>query len=503
MHIEDILREQIELNKPDHIEVKFESISINALKQSAGIDRIEVTANDSGALAWSVSAERLFIDNLSIFSLLKGEGVQLDSLLISEMEVIYHKKTKSADRPDSLANELKSRMPVEINGFRISSGKFEYNPAGAAKATGSFNYLLSDFKRDSIAAIDLNSIYVNSRFNLRVDKMTSKDSLYTTYIHSIRKTQGDTLTLDTLSLSPNQSLNSFTKHFGWNKAMLELGISKIKTSIDLAHFPDSIRVPFCKVEGSRLEVNKDNRWPFPDRVTPLPQELLRALPFKIHADSISLSDAHVVLNLIQENGKAASLSIESIDATISAQNLDEAKPALVLNSTQKVMGRASSTISTTYRYGEDSPFVFALIMENSNLEFMSEFLQKSIGIRITDGRLNRLNLDMTGNKYASKGKVLFEYTDLSIAAVDKETGKEKRILNMLADVLGSMVLWKENPANGTYRNGTFSVMRDARKAFLAQWVEGLEEGIIDVVAKIDPLKSRDKTEKNEGKKRAR
>lgn len=500
VHIEDILREQIALHKPEHIDVKFESISINALKQSAGIDQIEVLATDSGALAWSVSAERLFIENLSIISLLKGEGLQLDSLLISGMKVTFHKSTKPADSPNSQAGQLKSRMPVEIKGFRISSGNFDYDPEGAVKATGSFHYLLSDFKRDSLAAIDLKSLYVNSRFDLRVDQMTSEDSLYTTYIHSIRKTQGDTLSLDSLSFAPNQSLTSFTKHFGWNKAMLELGISKIKASIDLAQFPGSISVPFCSVEGSQIKVNKDKRWPFPDRVTPLPQEMLTALPFKILLDSISISDAHVQLNLTQENGKEASLRIENIDATISAQNMDETKPALVLNSTQKVMGNASSTISTTYRYGKDSPFEFAVTMENINLKFMSDFLQKSIGIKITDGRSNRLKLEMTGNKYASEGKVLFEYTDLSIAAVDKETGKEKKILNMLADVLGSMVFWKENPANGNYRNGTFSVKRDVRKAFLAQWVGGLEAGVVNMVAKIDPLKSRVRSERNKDEK---
>ena len=503
LHIEEILREQIALNKPEHIEVKFENVSINALKQSARIDRIEVSATNSDTLAWSVHAERLLIDNLSIFTLLKGKGVQLDSLIISGLEVTFHEKTKSSAPPDSSASKLKSRMPIEINGFRISSGKFEYNPEGASKAMGTFNYLLSDFKIDTLAGIDLSSIYVNSRFNMRVDQMTSKDSLYTTYIHSIRKSTGDTLILDSLSLTPNQSLTSFTKQFGWNKAMLELGISEISTSINLAHFPDSLGIPFCAIKGSHLEVNKDKRWPFPDRVTPLPQEILSDLPVKIKMDSIFISDAHVQLNLIQESNNESSLSIENIDATISAQNLDQTKPAAVLNSTQKVMGRASSKISTTYRYGENSPFEFSLTMEDSNLEFMSDFLQKSIGIKITDGRSNRLNLEMTGNKFTSKGRLLFEYTDLSIAAVDKETGQEKKVLNMLADVMGRLVFWKENPTNGNYRNGTFSVKRDARKTFLAQWVEGLEAGVVNVVTKIDPMKVRERVSDNDQKKSER
>ncbi|HKL40813.1 MAG TPA: hypothetical protein VJ894_09040, partial [Cryomorphaceae bacterium] len=261
MHIEDILREQIELHKPEHIELKFEDISINVLNLSAGIDQVEVTAADSGALAWRVSAERLFIDNLSIITLLRGEGLQLDSLLISGMKVTFHKNLKPAENPNNQASLLKSRMPVKIEGFRISSGQFDYNPEGGAKATGSFHYLLSDFKRDSMAAIDVKSLYLNSVFKLRVDQMTSKDSLYTTYIHSIRKKQGDTLILDSLSFTPNQSLTSFTKHFGWNKAMLHLGISEIKASIDLDQFPDPIRVPFCSVDGAQLEVNKDKRWP--------------------------------------------------------------------------------------------------------------------------------------------------------------------------------------------------------------------------------------------------
>ncbi|MFT7031405.1 MAG: hypothetical protein ACJA2C_002806 [Marinoscillum sp.] len=139
-------------------------------------------------------------------------------------------------------------------------------------------------------------------------------------------------------------------------------------------------------------------------------------------------------------------------------------------------------------------------MENSKLDFMSDFLQKAIGIEIKEGQLNRLTLNITGNNYSCRGEVLFEYSNLAIAAVNKDTEKEKKMLNALANILGSLVFWKDNPSHDEYRTGTFSVERDVKKVFIAQWFEGLQAGIINVVAKIDPFKVRDRSlSKKKGK----
>ncbi len=499
-HLEDLLREQIKLHTDKEIDINFEGISINAFTQSAEIEKIQVSRSDSGTVEWSARIEQLLVENLSVLSLIRGDGVKIDSIVIYGMDAVLYTNPKKTinKRTVPVENKLKPQLPLDVNGIRISSGNFDYDPPGAAQVSGRFSFALSDFQREPTAEIDLKAQFLNSQFDIHLDKLILEDSLYSAHIRSIRKTRGDSLFIDSLSLSPNLSLEAYSKYHGWNKGMLEVDIPEIKTRVDLADFPDSIRIPFCSVRQAQLNVSKDNRWPFPDRVTLMPQEMLSLLPFKFRLDSLVAADAEIRINLIQENGKVASLNVQKTEALIAVQNVNETEPALSITASQMVMGKALGSVETVYHFGANAPFEYSLIMENNKLDFMSEFLQKSIGIEIIEGELNRLDLDMTGNKYGCKGKLVFEYNDLSIAAVDKETGKEKKMLNALANVLGALVFWKDNPAHDDYRTGTFFVERDARKAFIAQWFEGMEAGIINVVAKIDPLKARGNSEKHKG-----
>jgi hypothetical protein len=503
VHLEEVLKEQINLHTPKDIEIDFKAISINTLTQSARIDQIEVSKYDSEFIDWSASIDKLFIKELSVITLLKGDGLKLDSIVISGLDIDVHQisQREAHQNSETPKKRPKSKLPLQVDGIRISSGSFHYDPEGPSLASGSFSFSLGNFQHDSLARIDLNTQFLNSQFNIRLDKMVSEDSLYVARIQSIQKTLGDTVFIDSLSLLPTQSLVAFTKFYGWNKGMLGAEVPEIKIKIDLSSYPDFIGIPFCSVRESKIRINKDNRWPLPNRTTLMPQVMLSGLPIKFRLDSLSLTNAEIKIDLIQENGKEASLNIGNVFANLSVQNLNDSEPAFELSASQILMGEASAYISTTYHYGDNSPFEYSLEMENSKLDFMSDFLQKAIGIEIKEGQLNRLTLNMTGNNYSCRGEVLFEYSNLAIAAVNKETGKEKKMLNALANILGSLVFWKDNPSHDKYRTGTFSVERDVRKAFTAQWFEGLQAGIINVVAKIDPLKvGHKKSEKNSRKK---
>lgn len=494
-HLEELLKEQINLHTPKDMEIDFKAISINTLTQSARIDQIEVSKYDSGFIDWSTYVERLFIKEISVFTLLKGKGVKLDSVVISGLDVVVRNLSRhdGIQEPEPEGTSPTSKLPVQIDGIRVSSGSFHYDPEGPSLASGSFRFSLGNFQHDSLTRIDLNAHFLNSQFIIRLDKMVSEDSLYVARIQSIHKTLGDTVFIDSLSLLPTQSLVAFTKFYGWNKGMLSAEVPEIKIKIDLSSYPDFIGIPFCSVRESKIRINKDNRWPLPNRTTLMPQEMLSGLPIKFRLDSLSLANAEIKIDLKQENGKEASLNIENVFANLSAQNLNDSEPAFELAASQTLMGEASAHISTTYHYGDNSPFEYSLEMENSKLDFMSDFLQKAIGIEIKEGQLNRLTLNMTGNNYSCQGEVLFEYSDLAIAAVNKDTGKEKKLLNALANVLGSLVFWKDNPSHDEYRTGTFSVERNVRKVFIAQWFEGLQAGIINVVSKIDPFKVRERS----------
>jgi hypothetical protein len=501
-HLESILKEQIALHTDGSLRVDFEDIDINVLSQSAKITAVKIARTDSGFVSWSGGARQIRAEDLSVFSLLTGAGISLDSIVIEGLDVYFHDASNRSQTTEGGSSERrtgKKKLPIEIKGVRISSGGFDYDPEGPMMAKGQFGIAVRNFELDSIESIDFHQNFVNTRLNICLEELVSGDSLYVVRIDSIAKDFGDVVVVNELTLDPLLDLTEFSKYFGWNKGMLQSHVGNISTTLDLSSFPDSVKIPKCLIEASVLSVKKDNRWPFPDRVTPMPQEILTNLPLKFELDSLQLREGRIEMSLIHETGEEASLNVDNITADLRAQNFDLSRPAIEFSAILTVMGAASSTAAATYPYGENHPFTFKLGMEDTKLSFMSGFLQKAIGVRITEGRLNRFEMDMTGNEKLASGSLIFEYENLSVDAVDKETGKKKVALNALADVLGSLVFWKENPAHNDYRTGEFEVERDVRQAFIAQWFDGLQAGVVNVVAKIDPLKARDNKEEKKEK----
>ena len=107
---------------------------------------------------------------------------------------------------------------------------------------------------------------------------------------------------------------------------------------------------------------------------------------------------------------------------------------------------------------------------------------------------------MTGNTYGEYGYVDLHYQNLKIQAVDKETGEKKWLLNAVADIASGLFFWKENPENKKFRRGEFSKERTLYKGFASQWIEGLFDGLLHSVAKIDPSKVNLKSDKKKDAK---
>jgi len=501
-HLEKILLQQIDLHTQGNLKVDFQDVSLNALTQSAVVEGIEVSQNDSSGQFWSASIEEIEVQDLSVITLLTGGGVKLDSVVIHDVKIEIHSLPDSLGKGPhpEMEKKNKEKLPLHIGGIRMNAAELAYDPEGPIEALATVDFILRGLKIEEGSPLDFEYHFRQSSFHCALQKIVTPDSLYTISVDEIGKEFGDEITIKGLSLEPNLSLAEFSKFYGWNKGMLEIKVDEIQSGVDLSSFPDSIAIPWSQVNNPNLLVKKDNRWPFPDRVTPLPQEILTGLPFKVNIDSSTVSNGNIELSLIMEDGEEAVLKVDEVNALSKIQNSNLSLPAIEVRAEQKVMGVAHTEVSTTYTYGESCPFEFDLSMVNTDLSFMSGFFQKAIGIRISAGQLKHLDIDMQGNKYTTRGNVIFKYEDLSIDAVNKDTGKKKVVLNALADVLGSLVFWKSNPAHDQLREGQFEIERDVRKAFMAQWFDGIQAGIINVVAKVDPIKSREKKENKKKEK---
>ncbi|HKK38222.1 MAG TPA: hypothetical protein VJ949_02265, partial [Cryomorphaceae bacterium] len=306
----------------------------------------------------------------------------------------------------------------------------------------------------------------------------------------LTKDKSGQLQIDSISYSPEMSLKEFSSYHGWRKSRNTIQVQKIIAELPDLRADSIYAFSKIRIVEPKVLLEKDFSYGLPDRKTKLPQEMFLALGITFDLDSLLVEKGKLEVKLQQKNGLVAELTLEDISANAGAQSFNQDSTAFHFAGQALALGGSLLKVQSAYQYGAQNPWDLSGSLADTDLEFLSSFLRKMAGVEISSGKLNELKFDMEGNNQVNTGVVTFLYDSLSIKAVDKETGEKKVVLNALADVLGALVFWKNNPKDGNVRKGNFSIERDVRKAFPSQWIDGLLAGVIESVAKIDPNKIR-------------
>jgi hypothetical protein len=299
-----------------------------------------------------------------------------------------------------------------------------------------------------------------------------------------------------LDYRANVDIAKYSEKFGWRKAMIQATLDTVILDISELDKVNHFKIPSIEIGGLHLTIDQDLNFQLKNRVTKLPQEMAEDVKILFEIDSITVHSGQLEHYALLENGNRTKTKLEQMNAVLSGvQNIDKSLPLFTLTSSGTLYSASQLFFNAVYRYGDVAPFEYNGYLTNTKLTALDNFLYESAGIEIVSGSLDKLEFSATGNKYATSGYVDFNYQDLEIKAINQETGKEKFALNALADVLGGLVFWKSNPAHNNQRRGHFEVERDVRKGFVSQWVDGILEGIIATVAKVDPLKIQERADK--------
>jgi hypothetical protein len=106
-----------------------------------------------------------------------------------------------------------------------------------------------------------------------------------------------------------------------------------------------------------------------------------------------------------------------------------------------------------------------LSIENANL-FVRPYLNVSL-----DGKINYLKFDYTGNTNKIGGKFGFNYTDMNVNFLNKNTGKERKVLSAIANI------FVKNNSKGEPDHVEVDKDRDPNKSFFNTLWQGIMEGL--------------------------
>lgn len=509
--LDDALRHDLDYQLGYAYDIDFVQASVSLFKNEVNIKNLSFARHGGEDYDWIFTAARVEFSGFRGVDFLLGKGFGVDTIVLLEPAIDMKRFVFSDNKSDSTQSkstrepkpgkENADSLKISIGGIVCRGGILNYDPEGPEYLNCNFDFGLRGIEfegkiknveklwdESSIVITDANYQFADSVYVIKVDEINLSDF------------EEDVL-ISNFSLASNFSKADYPKHFGWRKSRLQIDIPELSFSSP-KNFNDSLLViSHVNIDSIYFEIHKDARFPFPDRVTKLPQGPVANLPFPVRVDSINFKNSEFKFIGVFEDNNKLEIYFNDIEGALTGfQNIDTTGSMFAFHADAKFMGESSFAMNTTYNYGNLDPFKLQASLGKSKLFFISDFLQGAAGIRISDGEISELKLNMTGNTYGEYGYVDVHYNNLQIEAVDKDTGEKKWLLNVVTDIARGLLFWKENPDSKKFRRGDFSKERTLYKAFASQWIEGLFDGLVHSVSKIDPSKVTPKKDKKKKEK---
>jgi len=486
--LEDFVRGKLDEQLDASWQVEFRELSVSLFSLSFDVIDLEVARTDGAERLWHASVDTSSVEHLHPLQIVFSNNLTVEAIKLSDLKIEVNRlkqKKKKQGQPKKKSNSI----TFVVNNILIENGQLSLKNDSIGKFDAHMQLKTKKIKFDSLAQAPLQ---LAEKISLKLSdvKYYNPDSTYALHVRTLRKDFRNEILIDSISYSPLKSLEAFSQYHGWRKSRNTITVDKIEIPAPRMRADSIYALSLVRVVNPQVTLEKDMNYSLPDRHTKLPQEGLNSLGFTFNLDSLVVENGKLEVKIRQQEALVADIVLDNVSAHAKAQNYTQDSIAFGFSGEATALNGSSLKVNSEYRYADGHPWNLTGSLSDTDLEFFSTPLRKLAGIEISSGQLNKLDFDMDGSTYGSKGQVTFLYDNLSINAVDKETGKKKVVLNTLADVLGSLVFWKQNPREGKVRQGNYEIERDVRKAFPSQWIDGLLEGIIDTVAKIDPAKIR-------------
>lgn len=487
--IDSFLKKEINAKLGETYTFDYQGSEWRVFDGSLAVKDLLLKGNSTDSTSWKVEVDRAEMFGFNPWPFITEKVFRVDSVLIHSPSIKITNFNTEAEK-DGKSNP-KNSNPAQISFGKISlsEGHLVYDPDGPEHLETKFRFETTNFSIDK-SRIGNVLTWENAKVELDDVFYQFGDSIYTAEIEQLNYgSQSGNFTFSNTRLSSRLNIAEFSREHGWRKGMFAAEIPKIVVSKPV-NFSDSIGfIPMVELFDPRVNLKKDLRFPLPDRITELPQTFLATSKLCFEVDTVRVNNGAFSVNINHDSNGESEITFEDVNANLSNfQNTKPSMPAYSFSAEALFMGEANLNMKTSYHYGNLNPFNIEGRLSSVSLSFMDEFLQRSAGVEITEGKLKSLEFKMNGNDYGVSGDVEMRYENLKLDVVDKETREKKKFLSKLADLLGGLVFWKENPDKSELRIGIIKLERDVRKGFAAQWVDGLLDGVISTILRIDPEK---------------
>ncbi|TYP95526.1 protein of unknown function (DUF748) [Fodinibius salinus] len=292
------------------------------------------------------------------------------------------------------------------------------------------------------------------------------------------------MNIRSLQLKPQFDKASFPKQFKYETNRISLNIPTVEIqNLDPLQLNKANGITAQKVQINKpnLDIFKDKHAPFPpNRQPPLPQQMLKNIPFTLDIDSLSIENGNIKYSQLNPRADTtgyilfADLNADFTNLS-NLQNRTKKTNPPTLSVRTNVMDSARLQVQFTFPTSTLKQHISGHL-DSMDMRAFNSALEPMAFVRVDKGQILDMNFDMVLDKQEATGKVAFRYKDLKISLLDKESKKEdfgKKMKSLLANTIK---IKSKNRAEDL-RIGKVNFKRIERKAVFNYWWKSLLSGL--------------------------
>lgn len=397
-------------------------------------------------------------------------GIDVINPKIKIFSAKHHSKTKKK-------KESTPDFKAFIGKLNISNGTFKQFSEGKEKlSVGKLDVRLDEIKSDkNIAKGDL-------PFTIKSRSITAKTINLDAVKHyrlklALLKNSGKQTDLQNLEFLPKYSRDAFSKVIAKQEDLYTIRTKHISITDKDSKLGKNTVINLDKIVVDNLSCNiYHDLAPAEDHsVRYLFGKKLRDVKFPLFINQIQLKNSGLVYeeNAVNAN-KPGKLTFEDFNATINNVNNTKIKslPTLVsVDANFKFYGTAPTTASWKFDVKDlNDKYTITGNIQKLSADNVNLFVRPYLNVTL-DGKIDYIKFDYYGSSAGIAGKFYFKYKDMYVNFLNKNNGKERKILSTVAN------WFVKNESTGEPDHVNIEKKRDPEKSFFNMVWQGIMEGL--------------------------
>ncbi|MFC2125311.1 hypothetical protein ACFLU5_10900 [Bacteroidota bacterium] len=438
------------------------------------------------------------VSGMDLYNLASNRVLNSNKILLQNPEIHYTGEKMKADLPEQkTSNEISIDLggklqEININKIEIPNGQLIFNESNTS---GSESHIIENMN------IGISGIHIsdemryetpfelarNIELTMNGIDLPLNSPYYSLYIGDVEfSSLNKSVSVKNIELIPFTGKTEFAEHFEYQVTWMNI----IRSNVDVhginlnEALNGNLVADKITISEADLEVYKDKNYPFDENNAPqLPISALKKAPFKVIVDSVEIENSIINYSEFAERGHNPGTIIFD-DLNVLVLNVTNDSISILdsrycsMNAQSMLMGKGKVDVNFEFDLSSiDDYHTINGTLNAMNLKDMNHFMENVAFARITGGTNNEMIFNMDFNSRISTGSMRFNYDDLKVTFIDKESSKTGVDEAMGAFVANTFIIRKDNPRYIIIRKGDVYFYRNMQRSVFHYWAQSLLSGI--------------------------